>query len=69
MREVYNGTLVVVGVYHCPEDWAIHGDTCYYINDNLYLTWDRARDRCYNMNATMVMIINEQQNEFLAGMN
>ena len=61
------GTFIVVGAYHCPKDWAIHGDICYYINNTLY-TWDRARDRCFIMNATMAMVTNVQQNEFLSGM-
>ena len=69
MLELCIDTLAVVGVYHCSENWAIHGDTCYYINDDLYLTWDRARDRCFIMNATMAMVTNERQTEFLAGMS
>ncbi|XP_056426769.1 C-type lectin lectoxin-Phi2-like isoform X3 [Hyla sarda] len=52
--KVVNKTLEDICT-RCPVGWYISGSSCYYISGE-ELSWDGARDRCFQMSSILVMI-------------
>ncbi|XP_068761939.1 perlucin-like protein [Montipora capricornis] len=48
----------------CPEGWVLFDDFCYNARDTVK-TWQEARDYCSEMNADLVKITSQQENDFV----
>ncbi|XP_044152248.1 killer cell lectin-like receptor subfamily G member 1 isoform X2 [Bufo gargarizans] len=53
------------GCLLCPNGWILHGDDCYYYSDVPYRTWNQSRDQCEKMGADLLVIKNQEQQEFI----
>ena len=54
--------------FHCPTDWHINNDLCYYVTDTK-VTWHQADDLCKQMNATLVTIKSEAEDSYVESKN
>ncbi|XP_044153973.1 killer cell lectin-like receptor subfamily B member 1C isoform X3 [Bufo gargarizans] len=61
---VYNADSAS-GCLLCPNGWILHGDDCYYYSDVTDRTWDQSRDQCEKMGADLLVIKNQEQQEFI----
>ncbi|XP_069825905.1 perlucin-like protein [Dendropsophus ebraccatus] len=48
----------------CPDGWNMIGCSCYYVSEEK-TNWDDARDKCYNMNAVLVMVKDKTEMDIL----
>ncbi|XP_040291927.1 killer cell lectin-like receptor subfamily G member 1 isoform X7 [Bufo bufo] len=53
------------GCLLCPNGWILHGDDCYYYSDVKEMTWNQSRDQCEKMGADLLVIKNQDQQEFI----
>ncbi|RWS22626.1 macrophage mannose receptor 1-like protein, partial [Leptotrombidium deliense] len=50
----------------CPRNWTLFNKQCYYINDiTLSVEFSEAQDKCKKLNATLVSIETQEQNDFI----
>ncbi|XP_069825774.1 CD209 antigen-like protein C isoform X2 [Dendropsophus ebraccatus] len=49
----------------CPDGWNTTGCSCYYVSE-YKTTWDEARDKCFNMNSTLVIVKNKTELDTLS---
>ncbi|XP_040291923.1 killer cell lectin-like receptor subfamily G member 1 isoform X3 [Bufo bufo] len=61
---VYNADSAS-GCLLCPNGWILHGDDCYYYSDVKEMTWNQSRDQCEKMGADLLVIKNQDQQEFI----
>ncbi|XP_040291929.1 killer cell lectin-like receptor subfamily B member 1B allele B isoform X9 [Bufo bufo] len=60
-----NSSDVAGGCLLCPNGWILHGDDCYYYSDVKEMTWNQSRDQCEKMGADLLVIKNQDQQEFI----
>ncbi|XP_069611136.1 CD209 antigen-like protein E [Ranitomeya imitator] len=53
------------GCLLCPFEWQLHGDHCYYYSDVPNRTWHQSRDDCKMKGADLLVIKNQEQQEFV----
>ena len=49
----------------CPQDWALHGNSCYHVIDTPTLNWSDARTTCQNLGGDLAIIRSEDENNFI----
>ncbi|XP_056388272.1 killer cell lectin-like receptor subfamily B member 1B allele B [Hyla sarda] len=49
----------------CPYDWLLYGDHCFYYSDMTSKTWYQSRDYCKEMRADLLVIKDQEQQEFI----
>ena len=49
----------------CPQDWVLHGNSCYHVIDTPTLKWSSARTTCQNLGGDLVIIRSESENNFV----
>ncbi|XP_075698818.1 killer cell lectin-like receptor subfamily B member 1C [Rhinoderma darwinii] len=59
------GTDMSGGCSLCPPDWLLHGDHCYYYSDVTERTWNQSRDHCKMMGANLLVIKDQEQQDFI----
>ena len=50
----------------CPQDWVLHGNSCYHVIDTPTLKWSSARTTCQNLGGDLVIIRSESENNFVS---
>lgn len=49
----------------CPQDWVLHGNSCYHVIDTLTLNWSDARTTCQNLSGDLAIIRSPEENNFI----
>ncbi|XP_073537728.1 killer cell lectin-like receptor subfamily B member 1C [Phyllobates terribilis] len=49
----------------CPPHWLLHGDHCYYYSEVTERTWSQSRDDCKMMGADLLVIKDQEQQNFI----
>ncbi|XP_033108674.1 uncharacterized protein LOC117110173 [Anneissia japonica] len=62
--EMQNKTCVVASLYSCEEGWDSFDSSCYKFFETSK-TWQDARTACLNMAADLVVVRNQEENDFL----
>uniref|UniRef100_A0A674E3J5 C-type lectin domain family 10 member A-like n=1 Tax=Salmo trutta TaxID=8032 RepID=A0A674E3J5_SALTR len=52
----------------CPDDWSLHNSSCYFFSA-YRASWYTARDSCRSMNATLLILTNEEEWGFVNRMS
>ena len=52
----------------CPEHWAVHNNSCYYMTGEQSLKLDDAQGKCRSMSAKLPIIKSESENSFTLGL-
>lgn len=65
IKELYFTTTKMPIGDLCPPNWLLHGDHCYYYSDKTSRTWNQSRDYCKKMRADLLVIKNQEQQEFI----
>ncbi|XP_044153758.1 killer cell lectin-like receptor subfamily B member 1B allele B isoform X3 [Bufo gargarizans] len=60
-----NSSNLPGGCLLCPNGWILHRDDCYYYSDVTDRTWNQSRDQCEKMGADLLVIKNQEQQEFI----
>jgi len=50
---------------HCPQDWVLHGNSCYYVIDTSTLKRSDARTTCQNLGGDLAIIRSEDENNYI----
>jgi len=55
----------------CPNGWKLHGTKCYefFLTPQLTRNWDSARMYCESMNAVLVQVEDQQEQNYLSSFN
>ncbi|XP_020602981.1 CD209 antigen-like protein A [Orbicella faveolata] len=56
--------FVKLKVICCPQDWVLHGNSCYHVIDTPTLKWSDARTTCQNLGTDLAIIRSEEENNF-----
>ena len=49
----------------CPQDWILHGNSCYHVIDTPTLNWSDARTTCQNLGGDLAIIRSQDENNFI----
>ena len=49
----------------CPQDWVLHGNSCYHVIDTPTLNWNDARTTCQNLGVDLAIIRSQDENNFI----
>ena len=49
----------------CPQDWVLHGNSCYHVIDTPTLKWSDARTTCQNLGGDLAIIRSQDENNFV----
>ncbi|XP_067047647.1 CD209 antigen-like protein C isoform X2 [Acropora muricata] len=52
----------------CPEGWAVHNNSCYYMTGEPSSKLNDAQDKCRNISANLPIIKSEAENSFITGL-
>ena len=48
----------------CPQDWVLHGNSCYNVVDTPNVEWSDARTTCQNLGGDLSIIRSQNENNF-----
>ena len=49
----------------CPQNWVLHGKSCYYVISTPTVKWSDARTKCQNHTGDLAIIRSEDENNFV----
>ncbi|XP_020614039.1 CD209 antigen-like protein A [Orbicella faveolata] len=64
LSKLSNLVEIVQVAESCPQDWLLHGNSCYHIIDTPTAKWRDARATCQNLGGDLAIIRSQDENNF-----